>query len=169
MSVGSTPTARAAGDLTGVTEVRVGTFVFHDLVMAGLGVCELDDLALSVAVTVIGHQAGKGWIITDGGWMATSKDHAPESHGYGLVADLAGTLLPDLIMAQANQEHGILEIRPESQAQLPDLPIGTRLRILPHHACATAAQHGEYQVIDSRRAGDGPPPIEAVWPRMSGW
>jgi D-serine deaminase-like pyridoxal phosphate-dependent protein len=39
VSVGSTPTAQFAGDLTGVTEVRAGVFVFFDLVMAGIGVC----------------------------------------------------------------------------------------------------------------------------------
>ena len=74
VSVGSTPTAHAAEDLTGVTELRAGNYVFFDLVMAGLGVCQLDDLALSVVVTVIGHRPEYGWIITDGGWMATSRD-----------------------------------------------------------------------------------------------
>lgn len=40
VSMGSTPTALAARDLTGVTEVRAGVHVFLDLMMAGLGVCE---------------------------------------------------------------------------------------------------------------------------------
>ncbi len=39
VSVGSTPTAHFARDLSGVTEVRAGVFVFFDLVMAGIGVC----------------------------------------------------------------------------------------------------------------------------------
>ena len=43
-------------DLTGVTEVRAGNFVFFDLVMAGIGVCTTDDIAVSVLTTVIGHQ-----------------------------------------------------------------------------------------------------------------
>ena len=40
-----------------------------------------------------------------------------------------------------------------SRAGTPDagiaqrFPIGTRLRILPNHACATGAQHPEYQAI----------------------
>jgi D-serine deaminase-like pyridoxal phosphate-dependent protein len=61
VSVGSTPTAHFARDLTGVTEVRAGVYVFHDLVMAGLGVCALDDIAIGVLATVIGHQPEKGW------------------------------------------------------------------------------------------------------------
>lgn len=70
VSVGSTPTFTAVKDTEGVTEYRSGVGVFHDLVMAGLNVCKVEEIALSVLVTVIGHQPQKGWIITDGGWMA---------------------------------------------------------------------------------------------------
>ncbi|MFN3797658.1 MAG: alanine racemase, partial [Sphingobium yanoikuyae] len=74
ISVGSTPTAHHATDLSGVTEVRAGVFVFFDLVMAGIGICSVDDIALSVLATVIGHQRDKGWILVDAGWMAMSRD-----------------------------------------------------------------------------------------------
>ncbi|GAA3767878.1 DSD1 family PLP-dependent enzyme [Plantactinospora mayteni] len=168
VSVGSTPTAHAAADLTGVTEVRAGNFVFFDLVMAGIGVCGVDDLAMSVVVTVIGHQPGKGWIVTDGGWMATSRDRGtsgqPVDQGYGLVARLDGPLYPDLVMTDASQEHGILTVRPGSPAALPNLPVGTRVRILPIHACATAAQHDEYLVLDPATGG-----VTEIWPRLRGW
>ncbi|WP_375259873.1 alanine racemase [Citreimonas sp.] len=40
VSVGSTPTAHAARDLTGVTELRAGVYMFFDLVMAGIDVCD---------------------------------------------------------------------------------------------------------------------------------
>jgi D-serine deaminase-like pyridoxal phosphate-dependent protein len=172
VSVGSTPTAFAATDLTGVTEVRAGVYVFFDLVMAGLGVCALDDIALSVVTTVIGHQPDKGWAITDGGWMATSRDRGTAAQrvdqGYGLVADLDGKLLPDVVMVAASQEHGILAAREGSGAVLPDLPVGTRVRILPNHACATAAQHLVYQVVDET-SPDGPTAVQATWPRLGGW
>ena len=172
VSVGSTPTAHAAEDLTGVTELRAGNYVFFDLVMAGLGVCRIDDLALSVVVTVIGHRPEHGWIVTDGGWMAMSRDRGtagqPQDQGYGLVTDLNGTLLWNLVMTAASQEHGTLTTRDGTTP--PDLPIGTRLRILPNHACATAAQHHGYHIIDSARSGVGPAPaIEAFWPRVTGW
>jgi D-serine deaminase-like pyridoxal phosphate-dependent protein len=168
VSVGSTPTAHFAGDLTGVTEVRAGVFVFHDLVMAGLGVCTVDDIALSVMASVIGHQRDKGWILVDVGWMAMSRDRGtasqPVDQGYGLVCDLAGTPWPDLIMVDANQEHGIVAVRPGSGGSLPDLAIGDRLRILPNHACATGAQHDRYHVV--RGTSDM---VEAEWPRFGGW
>jgi len=168
VSVGSTPTAHYSRDLTGVTEVRAGVFVFFDLVMAGIGVCSIDDIAISVLATVIGHQRDRGWILVDAGWMAMSRDRGTArqevDQGYGLVCDLQGQPYGDLILADANQEHGIMMLRPGSQAQLPDLPIGTRVRILPNHACATGAQHGGYQVMHM-----GSSIIEAEWPRFGGW
>ncbi|MFP1629798.1 DSD1 family PLP-dependent enzyme [Streptomyces sp. 5K101] len=171
VSVGSTPTAHAAEDLTGVTELRAGNYVFFDLVMAGLGVCQVEDLALSVVVTVIGHRPEYGWIVTDGGWMAMSRDRGTavqaQDQGYGLVTDLNGNLVPNLVMTAASQEHGTLTAR--DAADLPDLPVGTRLRILPNHACATAAQHRGYHVIDGTRSTGAVPVIEALWQRVTGW
>lgn len=164
VSVGSTPTAHAATDLSGVTEVRAGNYVFFDLVMAGIGVCSTDDLALSVVVTVIGHRREKNRILTDGGWMATSRDRGTQAQavdqGYGLVADLNGDLVPRLLMTGASQEHGVLSTR--DGEPVPDLPIGTRLRILPNHACATAAQHDRYEVVSAT----APP---QTWTRLRGW
>ncbi|CAM3449244.1 DSD1 family PLP-dependent enzyme [Paracoccus nototheniae] len=168
VSVGSTPTAHAARDLTGVTELRAGVYVFFDLVMAGIGVCDTDDIALSVLTTVIGHRPDKGWIITDAGWMAMSRDRGTAAQavdqGYGLVCGPDGALLDDLMMIAANQEHGILALRPGSAAALPDLKIGDRLRILPNHACATAAQHDRYHLVEGAS-----PQVTDILPRFSGW
>jgi D-serine deaminase-like pyridoxal phosphate-dependent protein len=167
VSVGSTPTAHFARDLNGVTEVRAGVFVFFDLVMAGLGVCTIDDIAMSVLATVIGHQTGKGWILIDAGWTALSQDrgtaHQALDQGYGLVCDLAGAPYPDLIVTRVNQEHGIVSLRPGSTASLPDIPIGSRLRILPNHACATATQFDRYHVLNETDE------VIDTWQRFSGW
>ncbi|WP_176115375.1 DSD1 family PLP-dependent enzyme [Burkholderia cepacia] len=167
VSIGSTPTALAARHLDGVTEVRAGVYVMFDLVMHNIGVCDLSDIALSVLTTVIGHQEEKGWAIVDAGWMAMSRDRGTQRQardfGYGQVCTEHGDVLGDYVMSAANQEHGIV-----SRAGAPDsgiaqrFPIGTRLRILPNHACATGAQHPEYQAI-----GDGG--SAQAWPRFYGW
>jgi D-serine deaminase-like pyridoxal phosphate-dependent protein len=167
VSVGSTPTAMFAEHLSGVTEVRAGVFVFHDLVMAGLNVCAIDDIALSVLGTVIGHRPDKGWTLIDAGWMAMSRDRGTAAQavdqGYGLVCDLAGRPIEDLILAGANQEHGIVAHRGGKVDGALQLPVGTQVRILPNHACSTAAQYPRYQVV----AADGQ--VSASWPRFSGW
>ncbi|MBP29463.1 alanine racemase [Methylobacterium sp.] len=167
VSVGSTPTARYAETLAGVTEVRAGVFMIGDLFQAGVGSCTIDDIALTVLATVIGHQRDKGWIITDAGWMALSRDRGTArqavDQGYGLACDIAGRPYPDLIVRDANQEHGIVAVRKGAAAGMPDLPVGARLRILPNHACATGAQHDRYHVVaDGRLSGE-------VWPRINGW
>lgn len=167
VSVGSTPTAHAARDLSGVTELRAGVYMFFDLVMAGIDVCAVDDIALSVLTTVIGHQPAKGWTMIDAGWMALSRDRGTAAQdvdqGYGLVCDEDGRILPGLIVSSANQEHGIVSLRPDADSQVRELPVGTRLRILPNHACATAAQHGRYHVLPR----DGGP--LQTWNRFGGW
>jgi len=168
VSVGSTPTAYFATDLTGVTEVRAGVFVFGDLVMNGLGVVAPQDIAVSVLASVIGHQKEKGWTIVDAGWMAMSRDRGTSrqrvDQGYGAVCDVNGVILEDIIMVDANQEHGVIAHRSRDPQKTPYFPVGTLLRILPNHACATCAQHDRYHVV----AGDGSA-IDAVWPRFQGW
>jgi D-serine deaminase-like pyridoxal phosphate-dependent protein len=167
VSVGSTPTAHFARSLEGVTEVRAGVYVFFDLVMAGISVCRIEDIALSVLATVIGHQPDKGWAITDAGWMAMSRDRGTAAQaldqGYGLVCDADGRPLDGVIVSDANQEHGILSHRSGEAARMPKLPVGTMVRILPNHACATGAQHKAYQVVRGSRR------IEARWERIGGW
>jgi D-serine deaminase-like pyridoxal phosphate-dependent protein len=166
VSVGSTPTATFANDFAGVTEVRPGVYVFHDLVMAGLGVCRVEDIAISVLAAVIGHQKEKNWILVDAGWMALSRDRGTAKQrvdqGYGLVCDVAGNPIEDLIVADANQEHGIVARRGGGEIDLRRFPIGSLMRILPNHACATGAQHAEYHVL---RDGE---PVD-VWERFGGW
>jgi D-serine deaminase-like pyridoxal phosphate-dependent protein len=170
VSVGSTPTALSARSLEGVTEVRAGVYVFFDLVMTGVGVCRTDEVALSVLTTVIGHQADRGWAIVDAGWMAMSRDRGtqqqPVDQGYGLVCNEEGRVIEGLLLSAANQEHGIVSYRTPAAADVGDIvqafPIGTRLRILPNHACATGAQHMHYRVLNGDRG-------IATWPRFNGW
>jgi D-serine deaminase-like pyridoxal phosphate-dependent protein len=167
VSVGSTPTATFGESFAGVTEVRAGVYMLFDLVMAGLGVCAVDDIAVSVLATVIGHQPDKGWIITDAGWMALSRDRGTArqriDQGYGLVCVVDGRPVENLIVCDTSQEHGILGDRHGRMLSAARYPVGAQLRILPNHACATAAQHAAYHVVDAGAS------IEAVWPRFGGW
>lgn len=167
VSVGSTPTALSAGNLAGVTEVRAGVYVFFDLVMHNIGVCTLEDIALSVLTTVIGHQKEKGLAIVDAGWMSMSRDRGTARQktdfGYGQVCDLNGTPLPGYIVSGANQEHGIISLaNGRDENIVANFPVGTLLRILPNHACATAAQFPEYHIITIQNKVE-------TWPRFYGW
>ncbi len=167
VSVGSTPTALSVDDLSGVTEVRAGVFAFFDLVMAGVGVCSVNDIAISVLASIIGHQPAKGWAISDAGWMAMSRDRGTASqeidYGYGLVTDPDGRKMSDLFVGAANQEHGIISGRSGRHASIEDeLPVGALVRVLPNHACSTASEFDKYFVVE----GDE---VKAEWARINGW
>jgi D-serine deaminase-like pyridoxal phosphate-dependent protein len=99
--------------------------------------------------------------------MAMSRDRGTArqavDQGYGLACDEAGRPIGDLVVSDANQEHGIVSRRGGGELDLAPFPVGTRLRILPNHACATAAQHDAYHVV---RGGTE---VLARWPRFGGW
>jgi D-serine deaminase-like pyridoxal phosphate-dependent protein len=166
VSMGSTPTVLLGEDFSGITEVRAGVYMFQDLVMAGIGVCSTHDIALSVLATVIGHRPDRGEVIVDAGWMAMSRDRGtqaqPVDQGYGLVLDAELEPIDDVIMSAANQEHGLLARRDGTPLDLRQFPVGTLVRILPNHACATAAQFDCYHVVSR-----GAKPRR--WERFGGW
>lgn len=168
VSLGSTPSVVHARSLEGVTEVRAGVYVFFDLFQAGIGSCGRDDIALSVLTTVIGNHPGRGQLVVDAGALALSKDVSTRALGqggdcgYGLVADAdTGVIIDGLYVDGVSQEHGI--IRSHGAIEHAGFHIGRRLRILPNHACLTAAAYERYHVVDGGTA------IEAAWPRVNGW
>jgi D-serine deaminase-like pyridoxal phosphate-dependent protein len=166
VSVGSTPTALSARHLQGVTELRAGVYVFFDLFQAGLNVCSLEDLSLSVLTSVISHKHSSRRLIIDAGGLALSKDHStaelPDDCGYGLVAEAGtGQIVPGLKVTAAFQEHGVIQL--QEAADFSRFPVGSRLRILPNHACMTAAAHENYLLVD------GGETVIDVWQRVNGW
>ena len=162
---------RLAHTLAGITEIRAGVYMLGDLFQAEIGTHGHTDIAVTVLTAVIGRRPAENRILVDAGGIALSKDRsteaAPVDWGFGHARDLAGQpSLGRAIVKRANQEHGIIARRPGSDRGAIDparYPVGTLLRVLPNHACATAAQHGAYHVLGA----DGD--IEAVWPRFSGW
>lgn len=165
VSGGSTPTAVYAEDLSGVTEMRPGVYVFFDLAQLAIGSCKREDLALSVLASVIGHNRHVGHIVTDAGALALSKDlsanEARPETGYGELCDVRSLApLGPLHVKKVSQEHGIVPV-PES-AWFERLPVGSKVRVLPNHACITAAAHAQYRVV----AGGT---VVATWERVNGW
>ena len=162
VSIGSTPTTCLVDDLTGITEMRPGVYMFNDLVMAAWACAAWTGSPCPYWLSVIGHQPSKGWVITDAGWMALSGDRGTAGHtvdqGYGLVCDDRGNPLEDLIISTATQEHGIITRRSGKPLETRDMqafPIGSMVRILPNHACATAGMHARYHLVDKAGAYSG--------------
>ena len=167
VTIGSTPTVLSDYQNDKITELRAGVFVFFDLVQTGVGICKIEEIALSVLTSVISVNKEINGIIVDAGWMAMSRDRGTSlqkiDYGYGQVCYEKGELIEDLLLTKVQQEHGIIQMRNGSNAKLPDIKTGDMLRILPNHACATAAAHSCYNVVNNKNE------VTNVWDRFNGW
>lgn len=169
VSAGSTPTMRFAERLDGVTEVRPGNYMFYDLSMVGRGVCAIDDVAVSVLTEVIVNLPDRDRVLVDAGALAMSLDRSADSGGLvgaglGMICDLDGRAMSDVVVAKASQEHGWLGRRDGSTGlPLDELAVGSRWRVLPIHSCMTSSAYDAYYVVD------GGAEVVDVWPRVHGW
>jgi D-serine deaminase-like pyridoxal phosphate-dependent protein len=166
VSGGSTPTAMHSRDFTGITEMRPGVYVFNDLDQEYIGSCGAGDIALSVLASVIGHYPHRNQLLVDAGALALSKDISAQEFqpkvGYGTIADPPAA---GMAVIECSQEHGF--VAADDPLPYGNLPVGARVRILPNHACITAAAYDRYYVIDSDL--DGGRSIVDVYDRINGW
>jgi D-serine deaminase-like pyridoxal phosphate-dependent protein len=164
VSAGSTPTAMYAERFEGLTEMRPGVYMFLDLTQLSRGICQRGDLALSVLASVIGHNRHAGHILLDSGALALSKDIGANAvwpdTGYGDVCDLTMQPFKGLHVSQVSQEHGIVPVSDETIYER--LPVGSKVRIAPNHACITAAAYPFYNIVEGDRIVD-------EWDRVNGW
>lgn len=148
LSVGSTPAMSLARSLEGVGEARPGNYALYDYTQARLGACDLDRPAVTVLSTVVSSHPRAGRSVSDAGALVLSKDLGPDSppHYGRLYGDLYDPV-PDAAtrVVSVSQEHAILSTTP---------PVGTRVRILPNHACLTVAQFDHFTVVRGNRVMD---------------
>lgn len=129
VSGGSTPTAYQSHLMSGVTEIRPGTYVYNDMNTARGGFCKLADCAARIVTSVISN-AVPDQIVMDAGSKALAADRcvpAPES-GHGHVVEL-----PDAKITLLSEEHGQVDVsRSVSRPR-----VGDRLTVIPNHVCPT--------------------------------
>jgi D-serine deaminase-like pyridoxal phosphate-dependent protein len=149
VSGGGTPRAAHAHEIEGVTEMRVGTYIYNDRTLVELGAAGLGDCALHVHATVISRPT-ESRAILDCGSKTLSSDLIPRgaSAGYGLLIDY-----PDAVIERLSEEHGMVDL--SGCAVKPAL--GERVRILPNHVCVVTNLHNE--VVVSRNGL-----VEDIWP-----
>jgi D-serine deaminase-like pyridoxal phosphate-dependent protein len=128
ISVGSTPTARAAAQAPGVTEVRPGTYIFSDYMQAEAGNVSYDDVALSILCTVASRPAPDKATV-DGGSKTFSGDIVPERYKLKGYARAVGM---DAYVESMSEEHGVVRLGPGAEMQ-----VGDRVAFYPIHVCPT--------------------------------
>lgn len=127
ISVGSTPTAEYCAAVKGVTELRVGNYIFNDMTQVALRVARKSDCALAVLATVISVPS-KERVIIDAGSKALGLDKG--AHGKNLIRGFGYIETKGDRLSRLSEEHGIID-RPEAKYQ-----IGEKIKIIPNHACA---------------------------------
>ena len=166
VSAGSTPTATHSRNFAGITEMRPGVYCFNDLDQEFIGSCGASDLALSVLASVIGHYPHRNQVLIDAGALALSKDISAQEFqpkvGYGTIADPSAR---NMAVVECSQEHGF--VASDDPIPYGNLPVGSRVRVLPNHACITAAAYDRYYVVDSDL--DGGKSVVDVYDRINGW
>lgn len=146
VSVGSTPTVLAANNFEGITEIRPGNYAFLDLLPIGVGVVTEAQVALTVMATIISRNSR--YFVTDAGSKTLTSDSGVHgmigTQGFGAAYPDDRYLSPDhrLRVGGLSEEHGKLE-RTDF-----DLPVGSRVRVIPNHSCPVANLAQELVVVD---------------------
>lgn len=154
VSVGSTPTVLAARSFEGITEIRPGNYAFLDLLPIGVGVVTEEQVALTVVATVISKN--DRFFVTDAGSKTLTSDSGV--HGMTGTQGFGAAYPEDRYLSSSHrmrvdglsEEHGKL-----ARAGF-DLPVGSRVRIIPNHSCPVANLARELVMVE----GDA----TAVWP-----
>jgi D-serine deaminase-like pyridoxal phosphate-dependent protein len=149
VSGGGTPNAWQAHEIAGLTEVRVGTYIYHDRATVAAGTAGFDECALHLHATVISRPTPDRAVI-DAGSKSLSSDRVDPAAGagYGLIRGYE-----DAVIERLNEEHGVIDLSRCSHKP----QVGERLQILPNHVCVVSNLHDEIAVsrggvlIDTRR------------------
>jgi D-serine deaminase-like pyridoxal phosphate-dependent protein len=149
VSGGSTPTAWQMHAVTGVNEVRPGTYVYNDRTTAAIEACDWDDCALTVLATVVSTSVS-GQAVVDAGSKALGREpmRGVEDEGFGSLLDR-----PEVTVQRMSEEHGVLDLRRTTWRPR----VGDLVRIVPNHVCIVVHLNDTiYGVRDER--------VVASWP-----
>ncbi|MEO7653529.1 MAG: alanine racemase, partial [Bryobacteraceae bacterium] len=97
VSGGSTPTLYHSHEVSGLNEIRPGTYVYNDVNTVRSGGCTLEDCAASILATVV-STAREGQMIVDGGSKTFSSDRLVGSAevSFGRVVEAPGCVFHNM-------------------------------------------------------------------------
>jgi D-serine deaminase-like pyridoxal phosphate-dependent protein len=138
VSTGGTPGMWSSGELRPVVnEYRAGVYAFHDRNSLSAGAGTLEDVALTVAATVVSRPS-HGHAVLDAGSKALSSDLGPDA-GFGLIVEA-----PESAITRLYEEHAYVELVPGERLEL-----GQTVHVVPNHACVVANLFDEFLVTRS--------------------
>lgn len=181
LSVGATPTAHASQLLSvnelahamhdeplfGELELHAGNYPCCDLQQLSTACVDEKDVSLFVLAEVVSTYPDRGdkspgEQLINAGVLALSRESS-KIPGFGKIVKPEG--YGDWVVGKLSQEHGILQPHGNDQTNVSKFfPYGTRLRIIPQHACITAACFPYYFIV-----GDDDETIEDIWVPFRNW
>jgi D-serine deaminase-like pyridoxal phosphate-dependent protein len=145
VSVGSTPTARDAMKMPGVTECRPGNYVYCDASQVSLGTCAIEECAMTVIATVVSAPAPDRAVLDAGSKTLSTDPLRPRAEGHGWVIGRKARL------SKLSEEHGVLAVEEGERFR-----VGERVRVLPNHACVVSNLHDRVLAVRGET-------VEAEW------
>ena len=137
VSVGSTPAAQITPTVSGVTEMRPGTYVFNDNSAFRYGRIGVERCAARFVATVVSRSAPDRCVL-DTGSKSLAMDPSRGHPGHGYIVGH-----PDVRIVKLSEEHAV--------CSLPDGPegfkIGDRVEIIPNHVCPTVNLMNELFIV----------------------
>lgn len=148
VSGGSTPTLYRSHEVTGLSEIRPGTYVYNDVNTVRSGACNWEDCAVTIMATVV-STARPGHMIVDGGSKTFSSDRLVGSSeaSFGRMVEA-----PEAVFHNMNEEHGYVDIRRAGR----DFSIGGRVHIIPNHVCVAVNLHERVYGVRNEN-------VEQIW------
>jgi D-serine deaminase-like pyridoxal phosphate-dependent protein len=145
VSVGSTPSAADAMRVPGITECRPGNYVFNDASEVALGVCSLEDCAMTVLSTVVSIPSADRAVLDAGSKTLSSDPLRPRPGGNGFLLGRSSRI------ERVWEEHGLVRVLPGESFR-----IGEQVQIVPNHACVVTNLHDRVFGVRSGR-------VETQW------
>lgn len=142
VSVGSTPTAKYCSAIEGVTELRVGNYIFNDMTQVTLQTVSARQCAASIISTII-SKSPTGRVVIDAGSKALALDRG--AHGSDAITGFGRIIGGGGIISRLSEEHGIID-RAKRKFQ-----IGDRIRIIPNHICTAMNLFDYAYLVDRER------------------
>lgn len=150
--MGDTPGCAVVDDFSGVDEIGPGNFIFYDLVMNYLNVCDESDIAVALAVPVVAKNRERLEIVVHGGAVHLSKDHLFKEEEQKFFGEMVvftekgwSPVIKTVHVKSVSQEHGILKVNEEVYDQIE---LGDIIGILPIHSCLTANLMKSYLTLN---------------------
>ena len=144
VSVGSTPAAAYTPTVSGITEMRPGTYVFNDNSAFRYGQLGVEDCAARFAATVVSRPAPDRAVL-DTGSKSLAMDPSKSRPGHGYIVGH-----PDAIISKLSEEHGVVTL-PDGEE---GFAVGDRVEVVPNHICPTVNLMDELLIAHDGRIVD---------------